>query len=58
MMEYRNDNDVTQDCKQVEFNTFASGAGGVISSMTDVHRSVFMVADFYHFVSLLSTFEG
>lgn len=38
MMEYRNDNDVTQDCKQVEFNTFASGAGGVISSMTDVHR--------------------
>ncbi|XP_053403464.1 glutathione synthetase-like isoform X2 [Mercenaria mercenaria] len=38
MMEYAEEDGVKQDCKQVEFNTFASGAGGVISSMVDVHR--------------------
>ncbi|KAL4220750.1 hypothetical protein ACF0H5_021144 [Mactra antiquata] len=36
MMEYNDDGG--QDCKQVEFNTFASGAGGVISAMTEVHK--------------------
>lgn len=38
MMEYIEEGNVKQNCKQVEFNTFASGAGGVIGSMVDVHR--------------------
>lgn len=40
MMETRSRSDGTkgQEAKQVEFNTFASGAGGVIGGMTDVHR--------------------
>ena len=40
MMEAKADVSEGQEVKQVEFNTFASGAGGVIGAITDVHRSV------------------
>lgn len=45
MMEYVEQEGVKQDCKQVEFNTFASGAGGVIGSMADVHRYSLLLED-------------
>ena len=38
MME-KHDSDPDKLCiKQVEFNTFASGAGGVIGALADIHR--------------------
>ncbi|XP_052784746.1 glutathione synthetase-like isoform X1 [Mya arenaria] len=46
MMEPKADGSKGQDVKQVEFNTFASGAGGVIGAMRDVHRYSLNVAGF------------
>ncbi|WAR28611.1 GSHB-like protein [Mya arenaria] len=48
MMEPKADGSKGQDVKQVEFNTFASGAGGVIGAMRDVHRDDYEVAVVYY----------